>query len=426
MKKILVLMLTLCMVFTFAACGGSDGGGSDEGGGEAVDEIIIGNLLPLSGTAASLGLIGQQARDMAVEEINEAGGIKSMGGAQLKMIYADSKGDSAEGVTQTEKLITENNVQLITGCYQSGVAMASTEVAERYGVPYFVPVPSDDQITARGMKYIFRLAEKTSWRNRDQVAFIKSLAEQTGTDVKTWAIVYESSSWGQGALTALQKYIPEAGMEIVLEEPYNTGTTDLTPVVLKVKEKNPDVVLMVAYVSEAALMTNGFIEQGVMPKAYIATSGGFADPTYFDLTGDNCEYFFDISTWEPDVNRPFSVETNEKFKEKYGYGMNAEAVKAYSAMYIIADALERAGTTDADAICEALAATNLTEGPQQMYSSEVVFDETGQMINAPLVISQFRKVDGVMSRVSVWPAEEARVGWEPVFPYPGVGNGPED
>ena len=426
MKKILVLMLALCMVFTFAACGGSDGGGSDEGGGEAVDEIIIGNLLPLSGTAASLGLIGQQARDMAVEEINEAGGIKSMGGAQLKMIYADSKGDSAEGVTQTEKLITENNVQLITGCYQSGVAMASTEVAERYGVPYFVPVPSDDQITARGMKYIFRLAEKTSWRNRDQVAFIKSLAEQTGTDVKTWAIVYESSSWGQGALTALQKYIPEAGMEIVLEEPYNTGTTDLTPVVLKVKEKNPDVVLMVAYVSEAALMTNGFIEQGVMPKAYIATSGGFADPTYFDLTGDNCEYFFDISTWEPDVNRPFSAETNEKFKEKYGYGMNAEAVKAYSAMYIIADALERAGTTDADAICEALAATNLTEGPQQMYSSEVVFDETGQMINAPLVISQFRKVDGVMSRVSVWPAEEARVGWEPVFPYPGVGNGPED
>jgi len=415
MKKFIAMLLALVMVLSLVACGGAGEDAAAEGGD--VQEILIGNLLPLSGSAASLGKIGQQARDMAVEEINAAGGIKSMGGAQIKMIYADSKGDSAEGVTQTEKLITEDGVQLITGCYQSGVAMASTEVAERYQIPYFVPVPSDDQITARDMKYIFRLAEKTSWRNRDQVSFIKSMAEETGTEIKTWAIVYESSSWGQGALTALQKYIPEAGYEIVLEEPFNTGTTDLTPVVLKVKEKNPDVILMVAYVSEAALMTNGFIEQGVSPKAFIATSGGFADPTYFDLTGDNCEYFFDISTWEPDVNRPYSEETNAKFKEKYGYAMNAEAVKAYSAMYIIADALERAGTTDADAICAALAETNLTEGPQQMYSSEIVFDATGQMVNAPLVISQFRKVDGVMSRVTVWPAEEARVGWEPVFPY---------
>ena len=187
--------------------------------------------------------------------------------------------------------------------------------------------------------------------------------------------------------------------------------------VLKVKEANPDVILMVAYVSEAALMTNSFIEQGVKPKAFIATSGGFADPTYFDLTGDNCEYFFDISTWEPDVNRPYSQEVNEKFTEKYGYGMNAEAVKAYSAMYIIADALERAGSTDPDAICQALAETNLTEGPQQMYSSAITFDETGQMEDAPLVISQFRKVDGVMERVTVWPESDAREGWAPEFPY---------
>lgn len=135
--------------------------------------------------------------------------------------------------------------------------------------------------------------------------------------------------------------------------------------------------------------------------------------------GDNCEYFFDISTWEPDVNRPFSEETNKKFIEKYGYGMNAEAVKAYSAMYIIADALERAGTTDPDAICNA----DVREQPDRWAfcrcdSSEIVFDlQSGQMVNAPLVISQFRKVDGKMSRVTVWPESEARVGWTAEFPY---------
>jgi len=123
MKKLLSIALTLAMVLSLAACGGggaasdSNSGsgtesssGGDTSSGEKVDEIVIGNLLPLSGTAASLGKIGQQARDMAVEEINEAGGIKSMGGAKLKMVYADSKGDSAEGVTQTEKLITQDEV----------------------------------------------------------------------------------------------------------------------------------------------------------------------------------------------------------------------------------------------------------------------------------------------------------------------------
>ena len=105
MKKFWAMLLSLCMIGSLVACGGdsAESSGGESGGGE--NEILIGNLLPLSGSSASLGLIGQQARDMAVEEINAAGGIKSMGGAKLKMIYADSKGDSAEGVTQIEKLI---------------------------------------------------------------------------------------------------------------------------------------------------------------------------------------------------------------------------------------------------------------------------------------------------------------------------------
>ncbi|NLB89514.1 MAG: ABC transporter substrate-binding protein [Syntrophomonadaceae bacterium] len=300
--------------------------------------------------------------------------------------------------------------------------MPATEVAERYGVPFVVPVPSEDMITERGFKYVFRLAEKTSWRNRDQVKFITEMAEKFDTPVKTVALIYENTAWGQGAVRAWEKYIPEAGLEIVLKEPYPTNSSDLTPVVLKAKNLNPDIIMMVSYVSDAALLTNTFAEHKVKPLAFIGTSGGFADPAYFELTGDNCEYYFDISTWEPDVNRPFSKETNEKYTQKYGYGMNAEAVKAYVAMYVIKDALERAGSTDPEALRKALAETNLTEGPSQMYASEIVFDETGQMVNAPLVISQYRKIDGKMERVSVWPEEEARPGMEIVWPYPGVGN----
>jgi branched-chain amino acid transport system substrate-binding protein len=415
--KIVSLLLTAVMVLTLGAGCGGQGGGSED-----AKEIKMGTILPLSGSQAPLGKIGQQARDMAIEEINAAGGIESMGGAKIKMVYADSKGDPATGVSEAERLITQEEVALITGCYQSGVAMPSTEVAERYQIPYFVDVPSEDQITERGFKYIFRLAEKTSWRNRAQTEFITSMAQKYNTPVKTVGLIYENTAWGQGAVRAWEKYLPEAGLEIVMKEPYPANSSDLTPVVLKAKKLNPDIIMMVSYVSDAALLTKTFAEHQVKPLAFIGTSGGFADPTYYDLAGDASENFFDISTWEPDVNRPNSQEINKRFQEKYGYAMNAEAVKAYAGMYVIKDALEKAGSTEPDKLREAFVATDLQSGPAQMYASQTKFDETGQMINAPLVICQYQKVNGKMERVTVWPEKEARVGSQIVWPYPGAGN----
>lgn len=411
--KCRALSVVLPLVLTVGLLAGS-------GGAEAakVTEVKIGNILPLSGSVAPVGKISQQSRDMAVEEINAAGGIKSLGGAKIKMIYADSKGDPATGVAEAERLITLERVALVTGAYQSGVALPSTEVAERYQVPYYCPVPSEDIITERGFKYVFRQAEKTTWRNRDQVKFIMEMSKKFNTPVKTVALIYENTAWGQGAVKGWEKYLGEVGLTIALKEPYPTNSSDLTPVVLKVKQLQPDIVMMVSYVSDAALLTNTFGEHKVKPLAFIGTSGGFADPVYFKTTGDKCENFFDISTWEPDANRPFSAEVNKKFTEKYGYPMNAEAVKAYTAVYVIKDALERAGSIDPKAIRDALAATKLTEGVTQMYASEISFQD-GQMINAPLIISQFRKVNGKMERVTVWPEKDARPGFTPVWPFPG-------
>lgn len=413
-KRFIGLLMALVMMLTLVVgCGGQKDDAS------AVKEIKMGTILPLSGSAAPLGKIGQQARDLAIEEINEAGGIKSMDGAKIKMIYSDSKGDPATGVTEAEKLITQEQVALITGCYQSGVAMPSTEVAERYQIPYFVDVPSEDKITERGFKYVFRLAEKTSWRNRAQTDFITEMSKKYNTPVKTVGLIYENTAWGQGAVTAWEKYLPEAGLEIVMKEPYPANSSDLTPVVLKAKQLNPDIIMMVSYVSDAALLTKTFAEQKVKPLAFIGTSGGFADPTYYNLAGEACENFFDISTWEPDVNRPTSQDTNKRFKEKYGYAMNAEAVKAYVGMYVIADTLERAGSTDPEKLRAAFAATDLKSGPAQMYAAETKFDATGQMVNAPIVICQYQKVNGKIERVSVYPEAEARVGSQIVWPYPG-------
>lgn len=404
------------LVSLLAGCGGSaptqqssTGASSDAPAAAApVAEIKIGNVLPLSGPAAPLGDLGRKAREMAAEEINEAGGIKSLGGAKLKLIFADSQGKPQVGVSEAERLITQEKVVILTGTYQSGVALPVSEVAERYGVPFFAPVPSEDTLTQRGFKYTWRLADTSSMRVDAQMRFLDWLNKNQNADLKTAYLVYENTAWGQGVAKLWKERLPEIGIQVVGEEAYPQGAADFTPLANKVKAAGPDVILLTSYVADASLLTNTFAEQKVTPKVFLGTSGGYADPAYLANTGKNAEYFFDVSSWEADVNRPFSKEVQEKFLAKYGTTMSNEAVKAYVSMYVIADALERAGSTDPEKLRQALNETDITEGVTQMYAPRIVFDETGQMTSQALVIAQFREVDGKLQRVTVWPEEDAR------------------
>jgi len=156
--------------------------------------VKIGNVEPLSGPSASVGQQGKNAREMAVEEINAAGGIKSLGGAKLELFYADSKSDPNVGVTETERLINTDKVHIVTGCWNSGVTYPATAVAERYGIPFVVPVSVRDTITERGFKYVFRIAAKDSWWTRDQFTFLKDMKDEFGTELKTVAFVTRTAT----------------------------------------------------------------------------------------------------------------------------------------------------------------------------------------------------------------------------------------
>ncbi|BDG59063.1 ABC transporter substrate-binding protein [Caldinitratiruptor microaerophilus] len=423
--KFLASVLTGAMfAIALAGCGGQQGGstagGSAGGGGAAkVAEVKIGNILPLSGPAAPLGELGKKARELAAEEINAAGGIKSLGGAKLKLIFADSQGKPQVGVAEAERLITQEKVSLLTGTYQSGVAIPVSEVAERYKVPFFAPVPSDDSITQRGFKYLWRLADTSEMRVIAQSQFLDDLNKTQGAGLKTVYLIYENTAWGQGVAKSWKKYLPEKGFQIVGEEAYPQGSSDFTPLANKVKAANPDVVLLTSYVADASLLTNTFAEQKVTPKVFLGTSGGYSDPVYLKNTGENAEYFFDVSSWETDVRRPHVQEINEKFQQKFGVLPSNEAVKAYVAMYVIKDVLERAGSLEADKIRDAFNQTNITEGITQVYAPTIKFDDKGQMISQALVIAQYRKVNGKIERVTVWPEKEARSPeFKPVL-FPG-------
>ena len=387
---------------------------------QAADKVVkIGNIIPLSGPSASVGQQGKNAREMAVEEINAAGGIKSLGGAKLEMLYADSESKPEKGVAEAERLISTEKVNVLTGCWNSAVTYPTTAVAERYGIPFIVPVSVADKITEQGFKTVFRIAAKDSWWTRDQFAFLKDMEKEFNAPVKKLAFVYENGDWGKGFAGQWKKLAKAGGYEVVMDEPYPSTATDLSPVVQKIRRARPDVLLLVSNAADAILLTNTLAEYKVKLKAIIASGGGHADPSFLKATGNNARYLFDIVEWETDVNKPGAKEANAKYKAKYGQNLTGEAVDAYLAVYVLADALERAGSLDPAKIRDALAATDYKSGPGMIVGYDAVeFDSSGQNKHAALVMVQVNDLGNGLERITVWPKNARRAGYTPVFPMP--------
>lgn len=379
--------------------------------------VKVGNIEPLSGPSAAVGQQGKYARDMAVEEINAAGGIKSLGGAKLEMIYADSESKPEKGVAEAERLINTEKVNVLTGCWNSSVTYPVTAVAERYGIPFVVPVSVADKITEQGFKNVFRIAAKDSWWVRDQFAFIKDMEKEFNTKVETLAFVYENGDWGKGFAKSWKEFAEKGGYKVVLDEPYPSTATDLSPVVQKIKRSNPDVLLLVSNAADAILLTNTLAEYKVKPKAIIGSGGGHADPSFLKSVAKNAQGVYDIVEWETDVNKPGAKTANEKFKARYGYDLAGESVDAYIAMHVLADALERAASLEPAKIREALASTKLSTGPAMIASYDAVeFDQSGQNKHAALCIIQINDMGKGLERITVWPKNARRAGYTPVFP----------
>jgi branched-chain amino acid transport system substrate-binding protein len=389
-----------------------------------VAEVKIGNILPLSGPSASVGIQNQKAIELATEYINKAGGIKSLGGAKLVNVFTDSKGDPTVGVSDAEQLINSDKVKIISGAWNSAVTYPSTQVAEKYGIPYVVPVSVADKITEQGFKYVFRIAAKDSWWARDQFRFLEDMKKIHKTSLKTIAFVYENGDWGTGMAKQWEPLAKQYGYQIVLNEPYPSTAADLTPVAMKIKTAKPDVILLTSNAADAILLTNTMATLKVKAKAIIGTGGGHADPMFRKNTAKNCEYMFDVVEWETDLGRPEIPALNAEFKKRNGYDLAGESVDAFASVYVIADAIERAKSDDPKKIRDALVTTKLCQGPKAPLGINILsykcvqFDKTGQNEQAGIVLVQFRNVKGTMERVTVWPVPAARKGFQAVFPMP--------
>jgi branched-chain amino acid transport system substrate-binding protein len=369
-------------------------------GVSAADTVKVGIVLPLTGAQAKFGEIEKKSFDLALEEINAAGGIN---GKKLELIMEDDTGRPDVGRSVVEKLITKDKVVMIGGGYSSSVTFATAGVCQQNKMPFLVNTGSADKITTSGWDYIYRLNPPVS-HYADAVTTL--LAEKVKP--KTVAILYENSLFGTKGAKSFAKICDKAGYKVVLKEGYEHGGIDFKPVLIQIKQLNPDIVYMVSYIMDASLLMKQAKELKLTPKMFVGGAAGFTLPEFAKNSGVASEKVISATLWHQVLPFPGAMDYYKKFVAKYNKPTEYHGAEAYSACYVIADVLKRAKSFKNTDIKQALSETDMMTvfGP-------VKFGTWGKMKNqnkAATYVVQW--LDGKLELI--WPTDHATKA----FAYP--------
>ncbi|MEM0449825.1 MAG: ABC transporter substrate-binding protein [Methanomassiliicoccales archaeon] len=372
-------------------------------------EILIGHIHPLSGFLAFDGQELKKGLQLAVDEINASGGIKSLGGAKLKLLDADSEGKPELAVSAVERL-QRAGVVAIMGAYQSAVTIVASQQAERHEIPFVVTVAVADEVTARGFKYTFRVQPSAEQMASQTVKYISEIAKVSSESVKTIAYLHDDTAFGVSLSGHVVKHAPKYGMEVIAKIPYSPRAADVSTEVGKIKASGADVIMATGYFGDGVRVLKTIRDMRVKAKGIIGCgNGAFTHPKFVDELGSLTEHVMD-GNYRANPRSPLTKRAFARYKEVYGTEMGPSTVFAYQPIYVLADALERAKSTKREAVREALAKTNLKE--HILPQGPIVFGPDGQNVNAQATMMQI--LGGKI--VVVWPDIYSEAKF--VFPQP--------
>lgn len=338
MRKIPVVLLSVFVMVMFA---------STLFAADTFDLVIP---LPLTGKTAKFGEMMKRSYEIAAEEINAKGGIKKK---KLNLSFEDSGAKPETARAIVENLIDTKKQPIIVGEYTSACAKAVAAVAEERKTPYLVVASADDDITQKNYKYVFRQNPVNAHYSDGVIDFINKIVKPS-----TMAILYESSAFGTSGADAMEKDAAKAGVKVLMKEKYEAGSVDFKPILSKVKAAQPDVIYMVSYVMDASLFMKQIKELRIDAKLFAGGAAGFAIPEFIDNAKDAAEYVITATLWSQQLKYPGAREYADKYKKKYDDFPSYHGASAYSALYVVKDALERAKDWSQDGIRTALKATN--------------------------------------------------------------------
>ncbi len=314
--------------------------------------IKIGLIHPVSGFLAYSGGQCRAGALMAIDEINDTGGIRSMGGAYLEPILGDAQSRPDVGAAEVEKM-NEAGVAAVVGAYASSIGLATTQRAAHHGIPHVVDVCVSDQIVNRGLKNTFRFCPGYGTVARTAVENLIKINDAAGSPAKTAMIIHEESLFGTGTAKLLAAQLPKAGFEVLEVIRHPNPARDFNNIVLKIRARKPDIVIPASYYNEYILLARTMSQYRVRPMAIYSVLGGTASSYKFVKDFPRtAQYIMDCNHWY-DPGKQGARDLRKKAEEKGRY-FSYELFLAYTATKLLADALERAASDDRAAIIEAL------------------------------------------------------------------------
>jgi branched-chain amino acid transport system substrate-binding protein len=369
----------------------------------AADEkvIKIGTLFPLTGPCALAGQRCQVSVATAVEVINNkhadidvplAAQEGILDGYRIELVHADHQGKPDVGKAEAERLFNQEGVYAIIGSYNSAVTKPASFVAERKKKIFMCGCSSSAALTKRGFKRFFRMAPTDETESMEFVEVMGWLKETKNADLKTVGLIYENSEFGKHAADEGKKAAEAAGYKIVADVPFSPGATNLNSEVRTLKASNPDVIFGACLGGDYTLWVRTMKQMDWMPKVALNYCTGYQDPVITKQLGPDADYFMGGTGYSPEFAElmPAVAAVEKIYKEKTDPSVpfDSDSIQEAVAMFVLAQAIEKAGTLDHEKVAQTLYA-NEWDSPLSL-GGKVAFSEGGQNVKAKSLITQLQ------------------------------------
>ena len=316
--------------------------------------VKVGLVHSVSGGLAYSGGQSRKGAQLAIDEINAAGGIKAMGGAKLEALLGDSQSRPEVGVSEVERM-QQDGVSAYLGCFSSGIALPATQAAAKYNTPFLIDVGASDLLVTRGLKNVFRLKPGFGACVDDAIAALGDINKSANGVAKTAVLVHEESEFGTGTAKLLAGKLPGIGIQAVETIKHANPTRDFSNIALRIKGLKPDLVIMSNYQNEYVLLARTLMQQKVDLAAMFSVLGGGFNYKLVKEQPDVAQYMMDFNHWfNPKSAKAMALK--KQFEAK-GDLFTFEVYLSYNCIMLYADALQRAATADKEKVIDALASS---------------------------------------------------------------------